>query len=109
MLRGVYSRLRGKVAVVRGASAENGSGWVIAEALAAEGAKVVVGARSAVPLHELATRIAGHAVVCDSGNIAHTDGLAREAVAAFGPIDIAVNAAAHTTFGLIADTPPEEL
>src|ERR1700687_1589595 len=57
--------LKGKVAVVLGASAEGGTGWAIAEALAAEGAKVVVGARTFAPLQRLAERIGGTAVACD--------------------------------------------
>lgn len=60
--------LEGKVAVVLGASAEGGTGWGIAEALAAAGAKVVVGARSLAPLQRLADNIGGTAVACDAGD-----------------------------------------
>ena len=58
------NQLKGKVAVVLGASAEAGTGWAIAEALAEAGAKVVVGARSLAPLRQLAQKIAGTALAC---------------------------------------------
>ena len=60
-------RLKDKVAVVLGASAEGGTGWAIAEALAEEGAKVVVAARRIEPLRELAKKICGKAMACDGG------------------------------------------
>ena len=50
MFEGFSVDLKGKVAVVLGASAEGGTGWAVAEALAKNGAKVVVGARSLAPL-----------------------------------------------------------
>ena len=51
--------LEGKVAVVLGASAAGGTGWAVAEHLAAEGAKVVVADRRREPLEELAAKIGG--------------------------------------------------
>lgn len=98
--------LTGKVAVVLGASAEGGTGWGIAEGLAAAGARVVVGARSFEPLKRLADRIGGHAVACDAGDEAQITALRDEAVARYGRIDIAVNSAATPTLGLIADATP---
>ena len=98
--------LTDKVAVVLGASAEGGTGWVIAEALAARGAKVVVGARSLTPLRRLAERIGGLAVHCDGGSEADITALAEQAVSAYGPIDIAVNSAATPTLSLIRDVTP---
>ncbi len=97
----------GKVAVVLGASAEGGTGWAIAEALAKAGAKVVVGARSYEPLKRLADRIGGLAVRCDGGNEADITALADAAIAEYGRIDIAVNSAATPTLGLIRDATPE--
>ena len=99
------ARLAGKVAVVLGASAAGGTGWTIAEALAAEGARVVVAARRRAPLEELAERIGGRAVVCDAGDPAQVAALAQAAEGAFGPIDIAVNSAAQPIVGLIGETP----
>jgi len=99
--------LHGKVAVVLGASAEGGTGWAIAEALAAAGAKVVVGARSMEPLKRLADKIGGLAVRCDGGSEAEITALSEAAIKAFGRIDIAVNSAATPTLGLIQDATPD--
>ena len=85
--------LKNKVAVVLGCSAENGSGWAIAEALADAGARVVVAARSEGSLARLADKIGGTAVRCDAGNPDDIKNLAERAVEAYGGIDIAVNAA----------------
>jgi len=102
-------KLAGKVAVVLGASAEGGTGWAIAEALAAEGAKVVVAARNKAELDRLAARIGGLAVRCDAGNREQIEALAQAAVDAYGPIDIAVNSAALPVISMIADITPEQL
>lgn len=96
--------LEGKVAVVLGASAEGGTGWAIAERLAADGAKVVVAARRKEPLEELARRIGGLAVVCDAGKPEEIAALANAAVDAYGGIDIGVMSAARPVVGNIADT-----
>ncbi|MDB5702300.1 MAG: NAD(P)-dependent oxidoreductase [Sphingomonadales bacterium] len=99
--------LTGKVAVVLGASAEGGTGWGIAEGLAARGAKLVVGARSIEPLQRLADKVGGLAVGCDGGDHDQIAALRDAAVAAYGRIDIAVNSAATPTLSLIADATPE--
>lgn len=99
--------LTGKVAVVLGASAEGGTGWGIAEGLAARGAKVVVGARSMEPLERLAGKIGGLAVKCDGGDHDQIAALRDAAVAAYGKIDVAVNSAATPTLGLIAEATQE--
>ena len=99
--------LTGKVAVVLGASAEGGTGWGIAEGLAAAGAKVVVGARSFEPLKRLADKIGGTAVACDAGDEKQIAALRDKALEAYGKIDIAVNSAATPTLGLIAQATPE--
>jgi 3-oxoacyl-[acyl-carrier protein] reductase len=101
--------LEGKVAVVLGASAAGGTGWAIAEKLAGEGAKVAVGARSPGPLSELADRIGGVAQICDAGRGDQVARLAAAAVAAFGPIDIAVNAAGCPARSMIADADEDVL
>jgi NAD(P)-dependent dehydrogenase (short-subunit alcohol dehydrogenase family) len=49
-------RLKDTIAIVLGASAERGTGWAVAERFAAEGAKVLVGARREGPLQALAKR-----------------------------------------------------
>jgi len=100
------SDLKGKVAVVLGASAEGGTGWGIAEGLAAAGAKVVVGARSFEPLKKLANKIGGLAVRCDAGDEGEIKALRDAAVKEYGRLDIAVNSAATPTLGMIADLTP---
>jgi NAD(P)-dependent dehydrogenase (short-subunit alcohol dehydrogenase family) len=96
-------QLKDKVAVVLGASAEGGTGWAIAALLASAGAKIVVGARRREPLEQLAAKIGARAVVCDGGRGDQIAALARAAVDAFGPIDIAVNSAGQPMSGLISD------
>jgi NAD(P)-dependent dehydrogenase (short-subunit alcohol dehydrogenase family) len=108
-LAGFSVDLKGKVAVVLGASAEGGTGWAIAEALAANGAKVVVGARSFTPLKRLADKIGGTAVACDAGNEAQVAALAKAAVDTYGRLDIAVNSAGLPVMTLIADTTQQHL
>lgn len=99
--------LTGKIAVVLGASAEGGTGWVIAEDLAAAGAKVVVGARSMGPLKKLADKIGGLAVRCDAGSDDDIAALSDAAAQKYGKIDIAVNSAATPTLSMIRDITPE--
>jgi len=96
--------LTGKIAVVLGASASGGTGWAVAEGLAAEGAKVVVGARRLEPLQELAEKIGGLAVRCDAGSPEDIAHILQAAVDHFGGLDVAVNSAAETSMNVIADT-----
>lgn len=95
--------LAGKSAVVLGASAEGGSGWAIAEGLAAAGAKVMVASRSLAPLETLAVRIGGFAQTCDASRPEDIERLAHAARDAFGRIDIAINAAGAAAHSSIAD------
>lgn len=101
--------LKDKVAVVLGASASGGTGWAVAEHLAAAGAKVVVAARRLEPLEELAQKIGGMAVVCDAGKPDKVAALAKAAQDKFGGIDVAVNSAARPVMGEIADCPLEQV
>jgi NAD(P)-dependent dehydrogenase (short-subunit alcohol dehydrogenase family) len=100
------TNLTGKVAVVLGASAEGGTGWGVAEGLAAAGAKVVVAARTFDPLKKLADKIGGTAIACDAGNEAQITELRDETLKRYGKIDIAVNSAATPTMGLISNATP---
>jgi len=87
-------KLDGKVAVVTGAS--SGIGEATAEALAAEGATVVVAARREERLTDLAKRIEENggrvlAAACDVADEGQAHGLIRKAEEEFGKVDILVN------------------
>ena len=87
-------KLDGKVAVVTGAS--SGIGEATAEALAAEGATVVVAARREDRLSDLAKRIEENggrvlAAACDVADEEQAHGLIRKAEEEFGSVDILVN------------------
>ncbi len=101
--------LSGKVAVVLGASAQGGTGWEVAETLAANGAKVVVGARSFEPLKRLADSIGGLAVRCDAGSEEDIKALARAAIDTYGRVDIAVNSAGQPVMGGVSEMTQELL
>ena len=87
-------QLQGKRALVTGST--DGIGEAIATALAREGARVVIHGRSADKAKRVAEAIAkagGAAAVAlgDLANDADADRVAKEALAAFGGIDILVN------------------
>jgi NADP-dependent 3-hydroxy acid dehydrogenase YdfG len=88
------AKLDGKVAVITGAS--SGIGEATAEALAAEGASVVIAARRRERLEDLVERISGDggkavAVECDITDEEQAHGLIRQAKDEFGRVDILVN------------------
>jgi NADP-dependent 3-hydroxy acid dehydrogenase YdfG len=88
------AKLEGKVAVITGAS--SGIGEATAEALAAQGAAVVVAARREGRLADLVGRIEGSegrvlAAVCDVTDEDQAHGLIRKAEQEFGSVDILVN------------------
>jgi NADP-dependent 3-hydroxy acid dehydrogenase YdfG len=88
------ARLDGKVAVITGAS--SGIGEATAEALATEGAAVVVAARREDRLEDLVGRIEGNggkalAVACDVTDEEQAHGLLRRAKDEFERVDILVN------------------
>jgi NAD(P)-dependent dehydrogenase (short-subunit alcohol dehydrogenase family) len=92
-------KLRDRVAVVTGAA--KGMGGAICTALAREGARLVLAAREAGPLQDLARRLpaagdgaGGHlAVPTDVADARAVDALARRAFEACGRVDILINAA----------------
>ncbi|MBA2618621.1 MAG: SDR family oxidoreductase, partial [Rubrobacter sp.] len=87
-------RLEGKVAVVTGAS--SGIGEATVRSLAAEGAKVVTGARRKERLDGLVEEVAKEggeaiAVECDVTDEGQAHGLIRKAEEEYGRVDILVN------------------
>jgi len=104
-------RLAGKIAVVTGAS--SGIGEATALALAAEGAKVVLIARRADRLEQLAKKISdagGEAlnVVADVSDIAQCQKAINEALEKCGAVDILVNNAGVMFLGPVADANVED-
>lgn len=103
--------VEGKVAVVTGAS--SGIGEAIARLLAANGLKVVLGARRADRLEEIVAEIGSaggqalaHAVdVTDRGQV---EGLVAAAVDRFGRIDVLVNNAGVMPLSPLADLKVDE-
>ena len=83
--------LRGRVALVTGAS--SGLGAATARRLAAAGASVAVVARRRDRLDALAADIGGHAVPCDLAETEELEGVVARAAEALGPPEILVNAA----------------
>ena len=80
--------LRGRTAIVCGASA--GIGLGCAEALAAEGANVVMLARGAEALEREAARLGAVAVAGDVKSAADLERLVEHAVEAYGGVDVLV-------------------
>lgn len=94
--------LNGMVALVTGAS--RGIGYATAIALAQAGAKVIVAARSAGALRNVAGQIARRNGVClpmqvDVADEASVRRLVERAVAHFGRIDVLVNNAGAVVYG----------
>jgi NAD(P)-dependent dehydrogenase (short-subunit alcohol dehydrogenase family) len=96
--------MQGKVAVILGASAEGGIGWVTAETMAREGAKVVVAARSIEKLEKLAQKTGGLAVQCDATKHADITALAETVKKEFGKADAAVYSPSGVWITTIATT-----
>ncbi|MGD9572350.1 MAG: SDR family NAD(P)-dependent oxidoreductase [Thermoleophilia bacterium] len=105
--------VRGRTAVVTGAS--SGLGVVFARALASRGANVLLAARRAERLEELAASIredggTAHAVPCDVTDAAAVEHLLDEAVGRFGRIDVMVaNAGTAGDGGPVPERLPDEL
>jgi NADP-dependent 3-hydroxy acid dehydrogenase YdfG len=104
--RGARVSLDGAVAVVTGATA--GIGAATARALHDRGARVVVAARRADRLEELAAEIDGLAVPCDVGDWDAVQKLVAKAVEWGGRIDVMVNNAGKGSFGRLHEADPAE-
>lgn len=81
--------LRGRVALVTGGG--RGIGAAIADALAAEGARVAVAARSSAEVFAVAQRIGGLAVTADVGRPDGVAGMLQAVRSELGPVDVLVN------------------
>lgn len=101
-------QLDGKVAIVLGASAPGGSGWAIAQRFAAEGARLVVSARTETALRDLALQTGAIPQVCDVADESQVKALVACAVDTYGSLDIAVNAAGLPMGGTISSAPVDD-
>jgi NAD(P)-dependent dehydrogenase (short-subunit alcohol dehydrogenase family) len=101
------ARLEGKVAIVTGAS--RGIGQAIAEAMAREGARVVLASRKQDALDAVAEGIRASGgtalpLACHTGKEDQVADLVRKATEAFGQVDVLVNnAATNPYFGPMMD------
>lgn len=113
LLRTRGTDLAGRVAVVTGAS--RGIGVAIAEALAAEGCRLVLAARSAERLNEEAERLRGRysvdvlTVPTDLSDESQARKLVGEAADRFGSVDILVNNAGLGIFGAVDELNLDDL
>ena len=104
-------KLRGKVAVVTGASV--GIGLAVAEGLAAEGVHLVMAARGGERLAEQAARLAAAysvdalPVACDVATVDGAAALVAAAEQEFGGVDILVNNAGTGSNETIMEAPDE--
>lgn len=99
--------LGNRISIVTGAS--SGIGWAIARALAREGAKVVLAARSTDKLEKLAAEIRAEggtalAVATDATNEAQVEALFQKCVSEFGAPELLINNA-----GIADHTPTVDL
>jgi 3-oxoacyl-[acyl-carrier protein] reductase len=99
--------LSGRTAIVCGAS--SGIGLACAEALAAEGANVVMLARGRETLEREADRIGGLAVRGDVTDPRDAERVVERAVEAFGGVDVLVNNSGGPPRGPAVGLKPEDI
>ena len=102
--------LKGKVAVVTGASSGIGEATVLK--LAARGASVVAAARSVEKLEDLARRAASSGVLVVEADVADSESveaMVGRTVEKFGRLDVLVNNAGLGLSGRISELRPEDL
>jgi NAD(P)-dependent dehydrogenase (short-subunit alcohol dehydrogenase family) len=106
--RSVGADLRGKVAIVTGAS--RGIGQAIALRFAADGARLVITARTVESLADTAARVqrAGGAVECVATPDGNADRVVKAALDRFACIDILVNNAGTTKGGAFLSLTDDE-
>jgi NAD(P)-dependent dehydrogenase (short-subunit alcohol dehydrogenase family) len=102
------NHLTGKVAIVTGST--KGIGLAIAERMLNEGAKVVISARTATEVEQVASRLGENAlgVACDVADPDSCAALVASAVDHFGQLDILVNNAGLGIFKPISEMTVEE-
>jgi short-subunit dehydrogenase len=100
-------KLAGQVAIITGAS--SGIGAALARRLARQGMHLVLTARRADRLAEVASACGPgtHALPGDITDPAHRQALVTYALQTFGRLDVLVNNAGLGAYHLVADTPPE--
>jgi len=104
--------LKGAVAVVTGAS--RGIGRSIADSLAAAGANVVIGARTAADVERAAAEIASRhgtrviGMTCDVRSQQDCEAIVQRAADELGGLDILVNNAGVGRFAPVADMSPDD-
>ncbi len=99
--------LEGKVAVIAGAT--GGFGEAIARRFAAEGARLVLAARTEQKLKPLADALGALCVACDITRSEQVRDLAARTVEELGGLDIAVNTAGYEDACPIATLEPERV
>jgi NAD(P)-dependent dehydrogenase (short-subunit alcohol dehydrogenase family) len=99
------SGMDGKVAVILGASTQDGIGAAVARSFVRAGARVVLAARRLEGVQEVAREIGGDAVQCDATQESAIESLVGTAIAMHGKLDIAVDVAGgHASESLDAIT-----
>jgi len=99
--------LAGKVVIITGAS--SGVGEAAARSFASAGAKVVLAARTAAKIEQLAQSISGLAVPTDVTDLAALRQLVARTLATFGRIDVLVNNAAANARGTLDSLDPDAI
>jgi len=99
--------LAGKIVIITGAS--SGVGEASARAFAKAGAKVVLAARTAPKIAELARTLGGLAVPTDVCKVEDLRALVAKTLAAYGRIDVLVNNAATNARGDLDSIDPDAI
>ena len=102
-------KLKGKVAVVMGASRAGNMGQAIAARFLAEGATVVVAGRGIEGLKTFAAQTGATARRCDISNKSDVQALVDAVLSEHGAIDVAVNAAATGQYSAFEQTTESEI